>query len=85
VGVVIGATVALADFGITDASLAGMPVLAPGFGHQGARIAQLPELFGSAAQNVLVSASRSILSAGPAGIEAAIDDAAAEVVAACRE
>ncbi|MBW8871096.1 MAG: orotidine-5'-phosphate decarboxylase [Leifsonia sp.] len=84
VGVVVGATVARADFGIADTSLAGMPVLAPGFGHQGARMSQLPELFGSAAQNVLVSASRSILSAGPAGIEAAIDDAAAEVVAACR-
>jgi orotidine-5'-phosphate decarboxylase len=84
VGVVVGATVARADFGITDASLAGTPILAPGFGHQGARIAQLPELFGSAAQNVLVSASRSILSAGPTGIEAAIDSAAAEVVAACR-
>jgi len=61
-----------------------MPVLAPGFGHQGARISHLTELFGSAAQNVLVSASRSILSAGPMGIEAAIDDAVAEVVAACR-
>jgi len=84
VGVVVGATVALSDFGLTDDSLAGMPVLAPGFGAQGARIAQLPELFGSAAQNVLVSASRSILSAGPTGIEAAIDGAAAEVVAACR-
>jgi orotidine-5'-phosphate decarboxylase len=83
-GVVVGATVALADFGLADASFAEMPVLAPGFGHQGARIAQLPELFGSAAQNVLVSASRSILSGGPRGIEAAIDDAVAEVVAACR-
>lgn len=84
VGVVIGATVALADFGLTDASLDGMPVLAPGFGHQGARFLELPELFGSAAHNVLVSASRSILSAGPRGIEAAIDDAVAEVGAACR-
>jgi len=84
VGVVVGATIALADFGLTDASFAGMPVLAPGFGHQGARISHLTELFGSAAQNVLVSASRSILSAGPMGIEAAIDDAVAEVVAACR-
>lgn len=83
-GVVVGATIARADFGLTDASFSGMPVLAPGFGHQGARIADLPELFGSAAQNVLVSASRSILSAGPGGIEAAIDDAVAKVVAACR-
>jgi len=84
VGVVIGATISLADFGLTGDSFATMPVLAPGFGHQGARFSQLPELFGSAAHNVLVSASRSILSAGPLGIEAAIDDAVAEVGAACR-
>jgi orotidine-5'-phosphate decarboxylase len=83
VGVVIGATLELADFGLTSGSFDVMPVLAPGFGHQGARIAQLPELFGSAAQNVLVSVSRSILSAGPSGLEAAIDAAVAEV-AACR-
>ena len=83
VGVVVGATLDLAAFGLTDASFAGMPILAPGFGHQGARIEQLPELFGAAAQNVLVSASRSILSAGPSGLEAAIDGLVAEV-AACR-
>ncbi len=83
VGVVVGATLEFAAFGLTDASFAGMPILAPGFGHQGARIERLPELFGAAAQNVLVSASRSILSAGPSGLEAAIDDLVAEV-AACR-
>jgi orotidine-5'-phosphate decarboxylase len=82
-GVVVGATIALADFGLSDVSFAGMPILAPGFGHQGATIAQLPELFGAAAQNVLVSASRSILSAGPQGLEAAIDAHVGEV-AACR-
>ena len=82
-GVVIGATIRLADFGLSPDALVGMPVLAPGFGHQGARIPQLPELFGAAAQNVLVSASRSILSTGPAGLAAAIDAHVAEV-AACR-
>jgi orotidine-5'-phosphate decarboxylase len=82
-GVVVGATVTLSDFGLDTGSFAGMPVLAPGFGYQGARIAQLTELFGGAAQNVLVSASRSILSAGPSGLEAAIDEHAREV-AACR-
>ena len=82
-GVVVGATIGLTDFGLSAASFAGMPVLAPGFGHQGAQISQLPELFGAAAQNVLVSASRSILSAGPSGLEAAIDAHVAEV-AACR-
>jgi len=85
VGVVVGATIGLADVGLRDSALAGMPVLAPGFGHQGARIEQLSELFGSAAQNVVVSASRSILSAGPSGLEAAIDDAVAQVTAACPE
>ncbi|HEY4151825.1 MAG TPA: orotidine-5'-phosphate decarboxylase [Pseudolysinimonas sp.] len=84
VGVVIGATVALHDYGLTTASLVNLPVLAPGFGHQGARIEQLPGLFGTAAQNVVVSASRSILSNGPSGIEAAIDAAATEAQAACR-
>jgi len=83
-GVVVGATIGLADVGLTASALAGMPVLAPGFGHQGARIEQLSELFGSAAQNVVVSASRSILSAGPSGLDAAIDDAVAQVMAACR-
>ncbi len=82
-GVVVGATIALADFGLSPASFTGMPILAPGFGHQGARIAQVPELFGPAAQNVLVSASRSILSAGSEGLIAAID-AHVNEVAACR-
>ena len=83
VGVVIGATIALGDFGLSAGSFAGMPILAPGFGYQGATIAQLPKLFGSAAQNVLVSASRSILSAGPGGLASAVDAHVAEV-AACR-
>ncbi|CAN5533025.1 orotidine-5'-phosphate decarboxylase [soil metagenome] len=82
-GVVIGATIALPDFGLSWESFPGTPILAPGFGHQGARIAQLPELFGAAAQNVLVSASRSILSAGPGGVAAAIE-AHRDEVAACR-
>lgn len=82
-GVVIGATISLSSFGIPLSDLALMPILAPGFGHQGARIAQLPELFGPAAQNVLVSASRSILSAGPAGLTSAIDAHLSEVIA-CR-
>ncbi len=83
VGVVVGATVTLGDFGLSPTAFGATPVLAPGFGHQGARISQLPELFGEAAQNVLVSASRSILGAGPDGLVAAIEAHRAEV-AACR-
>ena len=79
-GLVLGATLDLADFGITD--LANTPVLAPGFGHQGAQVSSLKALYGAAAGNVLVSASRSILAAGPSGIAAAIDKQAAEVAEA---
>jgi orotidine-5'-phosphate decarboxylase len=84
IGVVLGATVDLGDYGISLDSLAtqpATPILAPGFGHQGARYDQLGTLFGAAAPYVVVSASRSILSAGPDGIAAAIGAQASEVAA----
>ncbi|MEX1079166.1 MAG: orotidine-5'-phosphate decarboxylase [Homoserinimonas sp.] len=83
VGVVIGATVDASAYGIDFAGLRNVPILAPGFGHQGARIDQLPELFGVAAPAVLVSVSRSILSVGPQKLRASIAQQAAEVLA-CR-
>jgi orotidine-5'-phosphate decarboxylase len=70
-GLVIGATVDMAAFGITD--LGSTPVLAPGFGHQGARVSDVRAIFGPAAQQVLVSSSREILGAGPSGLVAAIE------------
>lgn len=78
-GVVIGATVSLADYGISPRSLANTPILAPGFGHQGARVADAKRLFGAASANVVVSASRSILAAGPAGIADAVAAQSAEI------
>ena len=72
IGVVIGATVALQDYGMNSALLRSTPILAPGFGHQGAQYSEIPALYGVSADNVLVSASRSILAAGPTGIAAAI-------------
>jgi orotidine-5'-phosphate decarboxylase len=97
IGVVLGATVALNDYGVSLDALSGTalsgtglathpatPILAPGFGHQGARYDQLETLFGPAAQYVVVSASRSILSAGPDGIAAAIQAQAREVAAVRR-
>lgn len=65
IGLVVGATVDRRAFGLTDLVLAGMPILAPGFGAQGADPADLPRLFGYVAGSVLASESRSILSAGP--------------------
>lgn len=71
-GIVVGATAPLAALGLDDTALAGMPILAPGFGAQGARLADGPALFGAAAELVLAAASRSILAAGPDGIADAI-------------
>ncbi|AMM20885.1 hypothetical protein AX769_12970 [Frondihabitans sp. PAMC 28766] len=64
VGLVIGATVELADYGISRDALVGTPILAPGFGAQGARYGDVQQLFGAATGSVLVSASRSLLQAG---------------------
>ncbi|GHF08895.1 orotidine-5'-phosphate decarboxylase [Pseudolysinimonas yzui] len=78
-GLVLGATIRLGDYGIAPESLAGIPILAPGFGAQGARLADLSALFEAAAPQVAAHVSREILGAGPDGIVAAIDRAQAEL------
>ena len=86
IGLVLGATVDFSAFGLDLAAIAiapASPILAPGFGHQGARFADLAQLYGAAAPTTIVSASRSILEAGPDGIVDAIQTQAAEVLA-CR-
>lgn len=77
-GVVVGATVDLGDVGLDEAALVGMPVLAPGFGAQGAVLADGPARFGDAAALVVAAASRSILRAGPDGVDDAVAAHAAE-------
>ena len=75
IGVVLGATVDFADFGIDLPALAGAPaapILAPGFGYQGAQFADVRRLFGPAAATTVVTASRSILASGPAALPEAI-------------
>ncbi len=76
VGLVVGATVDRAAVGLSDEALQGAPILAPGFGAQGASPEDLPALFGAVAANVVASESRSILSAGPGGISARIEERA---------
>jgi orotidine-5'-phosphate decarboxylase len=72
VGFVIGATVDWADAGLAAVDPPA-PILGPGFGHQGAGPADLRRRFGVAAPCVIASESRSLLSAGPAGLAAAIE------------
>lgn len=63
VGAVVGGTTATGGF---DISRLGGPVLAPGFGAQGATAADYPRLYGtSPAGTVMASVSRGILQAGP--------------------
>lgn len=68
VGLVLGATLDLADFGITPDAVGDAPILAPGFGAQGARIEDLRSRYGARAEQVLVSESRGLLGAGPDGV-----------------
>ncbi|WP_169582548.1 orotidine-5'-phosphate decarboxylase [Microbacterium thalassium] len=77
IGLVVGATVDRDAVGLSDEALAGAPILAPGFGAQGAEPADLPRLFGDNAGSVIASESRSILSAGPDAIAQRIDERAA--------
>ncbi len=76
IGFVIGATVDLATAGLTDQITPSAPILAPGFGAQGAHPGDLGRLFGSMAANVIASESRSILSAGSHTLAARIDERA---------
>lgn len=79
IGAVIGATLELDTFGLTTAPATTIPVLAPGFGHQGAAVADLDTIYGVLAPGVIVSESRSILAAGPSGIADAVERSAAAV------
>lgn len=82
-GAVLGATLNLARFGLASvtntAQAVATPILAPGFGAQGARLADAGRLFGVAAHQTIASVSRSVLEAGPLGLDTAIDQAKEEL------
>ena len=76
-GFVIGATVDWVRAGISAFTPAA-PILAPGFGAQGATPADLRARFGAMTDAVIASESRSLLSAGPVDLAEAITARAAE-------
>ncbi|WJX99238.1 orotidine-5'-phosphate decarboxylase [Curtobacterium sp. 458] len=82
VGLVLGATLDLDDFGISGDDIGTAPVLAPGFGAQGARIEDLRSLYGARAGQVLVNESRGLLVDGPDGVAALVADRADRIAAA---
>jgi orotidine-5'-phosphate decarboxylase len=79
-GAVIGATLDLDTFGL-DKSISNVPILAPGFGAQGALLTEARNIYGQLAGNVAFSVSRSVLQAGASGIVDAINTANSELLA----
>lgn len=77
-GVVLGATLQLDEFEVETASAYPLPVLAPGFGAQGAAVKDAPRLFGALSENLIVAQTRSILEAGRDGVAEAVRREAAE-------
>lgn len=81
-GVVLGATVSADSYGISLEELAAAPsttVLAPGFGFQGAKFAEVRTRFGPLTPVTIVAVSRGVLSAGPGRIAEAMSRAAGEL------
>ena len=60
VGAVIGATVNLAGRGVELGSTWSLPILAPGFGYQGARLGEIRDIFGAHSALVIPTVSRSV-------------------------
>jgi orotidine-5'-phosphate decarboxylase len=81
VGVVIGATQDLGEFGIEYIrhSDIGIPILAPGFGAQGAKLEDLKAVFGASSGRVLASVSRDITKGGPTRVVENISKAKAKL------
>lgn len=83
VGLVVGATVTEQAAALNiDLVGANAPILAPGYGAQGAQAADIRAGFGTAWPNVLVNSSRGVLRHGPdvASLQAAISDARKDLV-----
>lgn len=84
VGVVLGATLNLDDFEIdtTIVPEQTLPILAPGFGFQGAQISGAATSFGALSSGLIVHESRSILRGGPKNLGHRIAVHSTEIAAA---
>lgn len=80
-GVVVGATLELETLGVDLAAHPAVPVLAPGYGAQGATLGSSRQKFASS-RHVIPVVARSVLEAGPDGFAPAIEQALSEVASA---
>ncbi|NYF10760.1 orotidine-5'-phosphate decarboxylase [Leifsonia sp. AK011] len=79
VGVVIGGNLVLDELGLDPATLAGTPILAPGYGEQGASLTDIAATFGVAAPGVIANVGRGVLKLGPQRLSDALLSAVDEV------
>lgn len=81
-GAVVGATVNFSATGLADLlsdDRATTPILAPGFGAQGALLSDAGDLFQARSNRVIASVSRSVVASGPSGVSSAIERAKADL------
>ena len=79
VGVVIGARTEFNKMGIDVTELSNTPILAPGFGTQGANLLDARSLFGALSDVVLFNVSRSIAGESAQGVSDRVKRAKAEL------
>ena len=72
-GLVVGATRSLKSIGLEPSRLARVPILAPGFGFQGAELSNGRTLFGAAWDSTVASVSRSLVAEGISVLPKTID------------
>jgi len=89
VGLVIGATVSLEGYGLkdlnSDRDFLAAPILAPGFGYQGARLADAKGIYGSNADKVVYTISRSALRNGLHSVQSVLKEDQQELAQALSE
>ncbi|HEY7796569.1 MAG TPA: orotidine-5'-phosphate decarboxylase [Microbacteriaceae bacterium] len=80
IGVVVGATVDTAEYGISEPlSNSELPILAPGFGAQGASLSNASEIFAGSSERLIANVSRSVLSGDPRLLRKRMDEAVSEL------
>ena len=79
VGLVIGAQANLIDMAIETKKLIHTPILAPGFGAQGAKLSSARSIFGELADVTIFSVSRSVAGESPVGLRDRVQSAKAEL------
>lgn len=79
VGLVIGAQANLGDMAIDPKNLTHTPILAPGFGAQGATLSRARSIFGDLADSTIFSVSRSVAGESASGLRERVQSAKAEL------